>query len=99
MLASFGGPFKHDPQATLDYAVDWSAWLEAVGDTIASVEWTVPAGLVLGEGAKAPAESGGVAVAWLSGGEPGARYSVSCRVTTLEGRVDERTITLQVDQR
>ena len=35
--------FYKDPNAKLDYRVDWSAWLN--GDTVATVAWTVPTGL------------------------------------------------------
>jgi hypothetical protein len=82
--------YYKDPDAELDYAVDWSAWLGT--DTIASAVWEVrPAGLTIGTGAKAPTTVAGVATVWLSGGTSGTVYLVSCRVTTATGRVDDRS--------
>ena len=37
--------FKKDPNATLDYTFDWSAWLTPIADTITSVTWVLSAGL------------------------------------------------------
>ncbi len=31
--------FKKDPDAELDFMVDWADWLEPMADTIASVVW------------------------------------------------------------
>lgn len=84
------GRYIKDPQAALDYAVDWVAWL--AGDTIASVAWTVPPGLTL----DAQSHTATVATVWLSGGTDGQVYAVTCGVTTAAGRVDERTIWLTV---
>lgn len=83
----------HDPEAVLDYAVDWSDWLGA--DTIASATWTVPTGLTKASQAETTTKS----TAWISGGTAGTTYSVECRITTVGGRTDERTITLVCRER
>ena len=85
--------YLKDPQAHLDYAVDWSPWLD--GDTIASVAWTVPAGLTL----ESQSHTATVATAWLSGGEVGVTYTVVCEVTTAAGRVDDRTLVIECKNR
>jgi hypothetical protein len=36
---------------------------------------------------------------WLSGGLPGGKYEVTCHVTTVGGRIDDRTITINVKER
>jgi hypothetical protein len=36
--------WRHDPDAVLDYTIDWSQWL-GDGETIAASTWDVPAGL------------------------------------------------------
>ena len=82
-----------DPQARLDYAVDWSLWLS--GDTIASVAWTVPAGLTM----ESQSHTATVATVWLAGGEVGATYTVVCEVTTAAGRTDDRTLEIICVQR
>ena len=86
--------FTKDPDANLDYSVDWSDWL-VTGDNIASTLWTVPAGLTKG----AESEADGICTIYLSGGTAGSDYEVACRITTAAGRIDERTITVMVRQR
>jgi hypothetical protein len=85
--------FLKDPAARLDYTVDWTAWLGA--DTIAQVDWTVPAGLTT----TATSNATTTATVWLSGGTLGATYEVVCQVTTATGRIDQRTIRIQVRDR
>ncbi len=88
-----GGARLKDPHATLDYGVDWSAWLGA--DTIESVAWSVPAGLTK----TAESNTDTVAYVWLSGGTAGTTYQVVCRVTTTGGRTDDRTLELICKER
>ena len=40
-----------------------------------------------------------VVTAWLSGGEPGEHYSLTCHITTNQARQDDRTIKLTIKQR
>ncbi len=89
--------YLKDPHGRIDYAIDWSGYLD--GQTIAASEWAVD-----------PDEPGGIAVeqasfdlnraaARLSGGVPGRAYAVANRVTLSDGSVDERSITLRVEDR
>ena len=87
-----------DPEAELDYAVDWGA--EYLGeDSLAQSEWEV-----------APAEDGGVSVVnatfdtliatvKAAGGISGRLYRLTNRVVMASGLVDSRSITLRVEQR
>ena len=86
-----------DPDATLDYAMDWSRWL-AAGDSIASAVWVVPTGLTE---PSSPGQSvtGTRAIVWLSGGTAGETYLIPCQVVTTQGRVEERTLPLKVVDR
>lgn len=85
--------FKKDPSAILDYSIDWSLWLN--GDTIQSSSWTVPQGLT-----KASETNNSTsATVWLSGGILGQTYTVTNRVTTTNGRTDERSILIKVEDR
>lgn len=89
-----------DPSAVLDYKFDWKAftngsstdpeddWLES-GETISSHSVTVASGITLDSSSLA--NSNTVVVAWLSGGTAGTAYEVTCRITTNQGRTDERT--------
>ena len=87
-----------DPDAVLDYLVDWGA--EYLGsDEIAASEWSV-----------LPVEAGGVTIASSSfdgssatvnagGGIPGRMYRLVNQVTTMSGRIDSRSVTLRVEKR
>lgn len=87
--------FMKDPSAVLDYAVDWTGWL-AEGETIGSFPVTVDAGLTV---AQAATHSAGVVTVWLSGGTAGKTYTVTSRVTTNQGRTDDRSIRIRVEER
>ncbi len=78
--------FNKDPDAELDYSVDWESWLAS--DTIATSTWTVPAGLT--EESSSNTTTKGTVV--LSGGTAGQRYCVVNRITTAGGKIDDRTI-------
>lgn len=92
------GFYLKDPQSRVDYAIDWSAHY-VDGQTIAASSWTV-----------SPAEPGGIAVdgssfdllrtaATLTGGVAGHVYSVGNRATLSDGRVDERSLIIRVEER
>lgn len=82
--------FYKDPDASLDYRVDWEDWLNS--DTISSVAWTVGSGLTQGTTTNTTL----VATIWLSGGTAGTDYEVTCRITTASGRVNDRTFVVRV---
>jgi hypothetical protein len=94
-----GDWIEKDPDAVLDYTLDWGAtgdpWLS--GDTIATATWTLDAGLTkVSESATATA-----ATIWLSGGIAGSTYRVSCRIVTTNSipRVEDRSFRVVVVQR
>lgn len=87
-----------DPEAVLDYAVDWGAEYLS-GDAVSQSGWDV-----------VPAEAGGVAIVessfddrvskvTASGGVPGRLYQLTNRVVLESGRVDSRSIVLRVEKR
>jgi hypothetical protein len=87
-----------DPDATLDYSVDWgSDYL--LGDLLETSTWSVR-----------PDEPGGaqvvdsrfdllVATVEVAGGEPGKLYRLTNHVATISGREDSRSIMLRVEKR
>lgn len=87
---------EKDPGVTLDYSVNWTAWLADISDTLTACEFTVPAPLVRESQAFT---SAGVCTVFVSGGVAGAKYQVTCRITTAGGRTDERTFTLPIKHR
>lgn len=87
-----------DPEAVLDYAVDWGADYLS-GDTLTESSWAI-----------SPAEAGGlslvssrfdllVATAQVAGGLAGRIYRLTNHVVTAEGREDSRSILLRVERR
>ena len=89
---------KKDPNAKLPFSVDWSTWLVNENDTIASIEWIVPRGLI--KASNPPAQVvDGKATVWLSGGMHRQTYTVTCRITTAGGRVDDRDLEILVENR
>jgi hypothetical protein len=83
-----------DPDAILDYALDWSKWL-ATNETIVSSTWTPSAGIVV----ESDSSTASVTTVWLSGGEAGLPYVVVNHIVTNQGREDDRTITIRVRDR
>jgi len=84
--------FIKDPEAVLDYEVDWSTWLGA--DTISTSTWVVPAGLTEDSSSNTTT----TATIVVSGGSVGS-YTATNRITTAAGLTDDRTITIQVRER
>lgn len=87
--------FKKDPNATLDYEFDWSAWLLPMPDTIVSVTWIVSAGLVVVSNSFTTL----TATAFVSGGVLDTTEILTCRITTAGGRIDDRSVNLKIVSR
>jgi hypothetical protein len=86
-----------DPAATLDYSFDWTPWLTDAADSIASysVMATGPGGATI----STHSNTGGVVTAWVAGGVPGRTSVLTCHIITGAGRIDERSIWLQIRDR
>ena len=87
-----------DPEALLDYSVDWGADYLS-GDVLSESSWHV-----------SPAETGGVSIVSsrfdllqstveVGGGQPGKVYRLTNHVVTAEGREDSRSIMLRIEPR
>lgn len=89
-----------DPQADLDYTWNWNAYLAALGDELASVQF-----IIEGDDNALTQHNAGfagrVAVVWLAGGTPLKTYRVTCRITTTNTppRVDDRSIFVKIKPR
>ena len=86
--------FIKDPDAVLDYSVDWSKWL--AGDQIQTSAWFVsdPA-LQLADDSNTTTR----ATVWLAGGVADQSYTVTNRTTTSDGRTDDRSFVIQLQER
>lgn len=85
--------FEKDPQAKLDYSIDWTSFLET-SENIASSQWFNPAGITV----ETTGHTNKVATIWLSGGALGQSYELVNRITTNNSpaRIDERTIIVSI---
>jgi hypothetical protein len=94
LTSSITQQFRKDPSATLDFTFDWSAWLPT-GDTISSVTWAISTGVTLAS-SPAPSHTTTTATTFVSGGTAGTSYILSCTITTAQGRIDTRSLTIAV---
>jgi len=83
-----------DPDAVLEYTLDWTDWLADVSDTITSASVTV-------NGVTKASDSNTTVkvTAWISGGTVGQMPSATYLIVTAGGRTDERTIYFNIRQR
>lgn len=86
--------WKKDPSDALDWAWDWSRWLQT-GETIVSKVVTPASGITV-DNSTMTADH---VVVWLSGGTVGVQYKVAVKITTNQGRTAERTIRINVEER
>lgn len=84
-----------DPDAVLDYVLDWTAWLADITDTLASHTVTPDLGITL----DSSTIDGNKVVAWLSGGTEGETYQVVFHIVTASGREDDRSIFVTIAER
>ena len=92
--------YPFDPSSTtqLDYTVSWADWL-ATGDTVESAVWICSAGI---EESTDPAKSNTTTTCTVFVkptaliGAAGTTETLTCRVTTVGGRTDDRSMTLKV---
>ena len=78
--------FLKDPDAVLDYEIDWSTWLGT--DTINSSSWTTGTGITIDSDTNTTT----AAKVWLSGGTAGIRYTLTNSIVTAAGREEDRSI-------
>lgn len=76
------------PSATLDYQVDYDAWLDT--DEIASSTWTVSSGITKDSDTNTTTTT----TIWLSGGTAHAVYTCTNVIVTSGGRTEERKLTI-----
>lgn len=83
--------FYKQPGENKDYDFDWTDWM-ADGDFIASYTLSADDGITLG----ADSLTGSAVKVFLSGGTHWQDYKVTCRITTVQGRIGESEITILV---
>ena len=87
-----------DPEAALDYAVDWGAeYLD--GDVLSASSWRVIPSEPGGISVIASSFDANVAMLTASGGVAGKVYQLTNHVVLSSGLNDSRSIVLRVDKR
>lgn len=87
--------FIKDPNARLDYVIDWSPWLAPNGDSISSASAPgVPAGITVTSTTWTATST----ATWIEGGSVGSSYDITVRIVTVGGRTDDRTITIVIKE-
>jgi hypothetical protein len=86
--------YLKDPQAVLDYTVDWSSWLPS-GDTIVTSTWTAQTGITIDSNSFTTT----AATVWLSGGTLDASYNVVNHIVTDDGRAEDQTLVIKIESR
>lgn len=83
-----------DPDSTIDYGIDWSNWL-ASGETITTSTW-----VDLGDLTSVSESSTTTATAiFISGGVVGATYTLTNRITTNQGRTEDRSMLIACQEK
>jgi len=80
---------KKDPEAVLDYTIDWSPWLKT-GDFITASSWNITPPGALSE--VLSSFSNTTTTIWLEDGDRNRIYYATCHIVTNDGREDDRTI-------
>jgi hypothetical protein len=76
-----------DPDSIIDYGVDWSNWL-ATGETIVTSIWPDIGDLV----SESESNTTTATAIFISGGTLGATYTLTNRITTNQGRTEDRSM-------
>lgn len=82
-----------DPDAVLDYIFDWTPYLVNISDVLDSVAYELSSGLTQTRAVNTETQ----AKSYVGGGVLGTTEFVTCRITTVGGRIDDRTIHLKIE--
>ena len=84
--------FPKDPDAVLDYYLDWTSFL--AGDTIVTLAWVATGTVTIRD----PAVVGDFTRIWVEGGTAGELVDLTNHIVTTEGREEDGTLRLKVRQ-
>jgi len=85
--------YYKDPDAVLDYTIDWSPWLD--GDTINTSIYIVANGIVEDSRSNTNTET----TIWLSSGTSSVKYKITNRIVTAAGRTEDRTFYVKIKEK
>jgi hypothetical protein len=85
-----------DPNATLDYPINFATWLSDITDTYASHSVINLTGGITNPSST---QASGIITVWIAGGTAGETASFTVRIVTTGGRTDDRTFYLKIVER
>jgi hypothetical protein len=88
-----------DPDAVIDYANDWSDGYLAAGETVLTSGWVVDPGSDTQLLITATTLADPITSCTVSGGTVGQVYALRNRITTNQGRTEDRTWVIRAGQR
>ena len=97
-----GAYTEKDPQATLDYTIDWDLWV-STGDTIASSQWAIET--ITGDANPLVMTTdsfdniNNTTTVWIADGSISNQYRITNTITTTNGLTDERYFRIFVKDR
>lgn len=95
--------FKKDPDAELDYGVDWNEYLESE-ELITNSTWEIvtdnsESGDLEILTSPSPTLSDGLAKVWVTGGIERKTHKIRNRIETDKNRQDDRTFRIRITER
>ena len=86
--------YTKDPDALLDYKIDWNLWLAASDDFITSANASAEAGIVI----KSSSKTSTIHTFFVSGGTVGVEYTITSRIHTNGGRRNDQSIIISIEE-
>ena len=88
-------PLK-DPNSKIDYGFDWTSWLDTTnGESISTSTWVLETGLTY----VSDTITGYITTVMLQGGDVDFTYMVTNRILTSAGRIEDRSMYVQVREK
>lgn len=89
-----------DTEAKLAYTFDWSEWLPA-GDQLSTVDYSIQARINDPDPLQKVSQGiqGNLTYVQLSDGQAGKTYTVTAKITTIDGLIDRRNFKVRVQNR
>lgn len=95
------GHYVKDPAAVIDYAMDWSLNYLEEGEQITASSWFIlPQGAVNDLAVdNIPTPTMGMTTIFVAQGIAGKIYQLTNRITTNQGRTDERSLFIRIEEK
>ncbi len=86
--------YVKDPDALLDYQIDWGPWLAGSNDFIVSANASAQAGIEIASSSMTST----LHTFFVSGGTVGVEYVITSRIWTNGGRINDQSIVIAIEE-